>query len=214
MDRHPLERASWIAGIVSAIIAVIVWLAPEKSSTEESGPKTRAPMKQADDRGTSTPSVKQPQTTKTETDGLLKGPLKVTDGTRNRFESVQRHGHEVVGIEYEDKGYSGSLFSGDFIYSLIVHLKGGSTETLTIKLPNTIQHFTVSPDNRFAAWTLILGGEIYLFDSTKDNSSTISHYDEGFHNEKGLVWIDNTKLKIWESDRTKIYEFGNNKEIL
>lgn len=38
MDRHPLERASWIAGIVSAIVAVVVWLAPSKSVPEGAEP--------------------------------------------------------------------------------------------------------------------------------------------------------------------------------
>lgn len=41
MDRHPLERASWVAGIVSALVAVIVWLAPQKSSTEERAPQAQ-----------------------------------------------------------------------------------------------------------------------------------------------------------------------------
>lgn len=46
MDRHPLERASWIAGIVSAIVAVVVWLAPPKSTPEGQEPKQAAPAPQ------------------------------------------------------------------------------------------------------------------------------------------------------------------------
>lgn len=39
MDRHPLELSSWIAAIVSAIVTVVVWLAPSKSAPEGAEPK-------------------------------------------------------------------------------------------------------------------------------------------------------------------------------
>lgn len=56
MDRHPLERASWIAGIISAVVAVIIWLAPQKSSTEDRDPKAQASTSQAAGGGTSMPA--------------------------------------------------------------------------------------------------------------------------------------------------------------
>jgi hypothetical protein len=46
MNKHPLERASWIAGIVSAIVAVVVWLAPPKSASEGAEPKKTASVSQ------------------------------------------------------------------------------------------------------------------------------------------------------------------------
>jgi hypothetical protein len=70
MDRHPLERASWIAGIVSAVVAVIVWLAPQKSSIEGTSAKAQASITQADDRSTDRPDSQPSQKTKSEATGL------------------------------------------------------------------------------------------------------------------------------------------------
>jgi hypothetical protein len=35
MSNHPLEKASWIAGIVDAVVATIVWIAPPQSSSND-----------------------------------------------------------------------------------------------------------------------------------------------------------------------------------
>ena len=39
MDRHPLELASWIAGIICAIAVVIGWVIPQKDASKEQEPK-------------------------------------------------------------------------------------------------------------------------------------------------------------------------------
>ncbi len=35
MSNHPLEKASWIAGIVSAVVGITVWLAPSQSTSSD-----------------------------------------------------------------------------------------------------------------------------------------------------------------------------------
>lgn len=147
-------------------------------------------------------------------DKLIENPIRSTSEYKINNGTVKRNGYEVTGVEYNLIRYIGNFLSGDYLYSLVVHMANGRHETLNIKLPYEIENFAVSPNNRFAAWTLKLGGDIYLFDSIRDNSSTISCYKEGYHNEKGLVWVDNNRLKIWEGSRTNIYSFGDNKEIL
>lgn len=128
MYRHPLELASWIAGIVSALVAVIVWLAPEKSSTEESGPKTQASMTQAADRGRSTSGPNPPQKTKPDAKGFssdyLSSQLALADavyGTdprnsayvkiidqaleRNDFSSAKKIIAKVYGTDLRNREY-------------------------------------------------------------------------------------------------------------
>jgi hypothetical protein len=70
MNRHPLELASWIAGILSAVVAVIVWLTPQKSSTEETHPKVQASITQATSGGNNAPSLQPPRKERPESESL------------------------------------------------------------------------------------------------------------------------------------------------
>jgi hypothetical protein len=64
MNRSILERASWIAGIVSAVIAALVWFFPPSNSAEKSNRvlPSQSQTRDASSMGSSLPAVVPPGT--------------------------------------------------------------------------------------------------------------------------------------------------------
>jgi hypothetical protein len=93
MSNHPLEKASWIAGIVSAVVAIIVWLAPSQSTSNDA--------KQSVHQSSDTPVGKDRPSS-----NAASQSIPPTAGTQTNLSALLSTADQLYGVDNRNLAYS------------------------------------------------------------------------------------------------------------